>query len=528
MIARLDSLVLRFAGLWPALALMLVLALPGFFSLPPVDRDEVLFAQASSQMLSSGDFIDIRFADTPRYKKPVGIYWLQAASAALTGQPAQIWSYRLVSLLGALISVGFTYRIARLVMPVGPAMLAAVALAASLLLGAEARLAKTDAMLLACTMAGQYVLARAWFADGKPPPGRWLAMGFWVAQAAAILIKGPIGPIVAGFTLLGLSLIRRDLALVRALRPLAGLALLVVMVVPWFVAITLKSHGDFWAASLGRDMLAKLGNGQESHGQPPGFYLALVWGTFWPGSLLLAAGLPALWRGRREAVMLLALVWVVPVWLVFELTATKLVHYVLPTYPALTILSAWALWRAGPGRAWATWLMAAVPFALLAGLAVTAHAMGLTMPWPFWLGAVAMVPAVALILAAYRRAAFGALSIGLAAGAMALSGAVYPSLARLDFLWPAKPLADMAAANPTCPLIVAGYSEPSLVFLTQGKVRFVPVDEAVAFAGPGCALIALPQIEAGRRAGVPVGEVNGLNLGSGRVVDLAILRVGGP
>lgn len=57
-----------------AMLVMLVLALPGFFSLPPVDRDEARFAQSSAQMLASGDLVDIRLGDEPRYKKPVGIY----------------------------------------------------------------------------------------------------------------------------------------------------------------------------------------------------------------------------------------------------------------------------------------------------------------------------------------------------------------------------------------------------------------------------------------------------------------------
>jgi len=57
----------------------LVSFLPGFFNIPPVDRDEARFAQATKQMLEAGDYIDIRFQDEVRYKKPVGIYWLQAA-----------------------------------------------------------------------------------------------------------------------------------------------------------------------------------------------------------------------------------------------------------------------------------------------------------------------------------------------------------------------------------------------------------------------------------------------------------------
>ena len=57
----------------------IVLFLPGFFNIPAIDRDEARFAQATKQMVESGDFVDIRFQDDVRYKKPVGIYWLQAA-----------------------------------------------------------------------------------------------------------------------------------------------------------------------------------------------------------------------------------------------------------------------------------------------------------------------------------------------------------------------------------------------------------------------------------------------------------------
>jgi hypothetical protein len=53
--------------------------LPGFFTIPPIDRDEARFAQATKQMVETGDFVDIRFQDEVRYKKPVGIYWMQAA-----------------------------------------------------------------------------------------------------------------------------------------------------------------------------------------------------------------------------------------------------------------------------------------------------------------------------------------------------------------------------------------------------------------------------------------------------------------
>src|SRR5471032_1672597 len=65
--------------------LCVVLWLPGILSLPALDRDESRFAESSRQMLDSGNYIDIRFGQVPRYKKPVGIYWLQAAATAAAG-----------------------------------------------------------------------------------------------------------------------------------------------------------------------------------------------------------------------------------------------------------------------------------------------------------------------------------------------------------------------------------------------------------------------------------------------------------
>ncbi len=511
-------------GVWLALLVMLVLALPGFFTLPPVDRDEVLFSQASRQMLASGDFVDIHFGDAPRYKKPVGIYWAQSAVAAVTGAVVpgasdQIWTYRLVSLMAALLAVGFTHATARLFLNPEAALLAAVALAASLMLGAEAHLAKTDATLLATVAACQYLLSRALVAGRLALP---LALGFWAALAASALVKGPIGPMVLAFTLVGVCLMRRDLSLWRAMRPLPGVALLVLLAAPWFVAISYVSHGAFWSASLGRDMFEKLATGKENHGWPPGSYLAMVWLTFWPAAMPLAAALPAIWRGRRGELVQFALLWLVPTWVVFEATATKLVHYTLPTYPALALLLGFAWQKKGRSALWPAVLPGLLPVALLAALVWQAGQMDSSLPVWFWISSVGVLASIVLIVLAARGTDALRLAVALAAGSLALNSAIYPTLAGIAPLWPARPLAAYAAAHPECDFTVAGYAEPSLVFLTNNRVRF---QDAVALpatlAAPGCHVLAMPAGKAppGLQA---LGVVKGLDLGTGHKVDLEV------
>lgn len=514
-----------------AMLVMLVLALPGFFSLPPVDRDEARFAQSSAQMLASGDLIDIRLGDEPRYKKPVGIYWLQAAVAGLTGQGENIWAYRLVSLFGAVTSVGLTVVIARRVMGDGAALLAGVMLASCFLLGGEARLAKTDAMQLATILAAQTVLAYGFLPHGRlrpPKLGFGMAMLFWVALGAGILIKGPIPPLVSLTTLGALCWYRRDLALWRALRPLTGIGVLLVLVVPWLAAITIKSGGAFWQASIGQDMLAKVGQGQESHGAPPGTYLVLLWLTLWPGSAVLAAALPTIWRRKRMATVIFTASWIIPVWLVFELTATKLVHYVLPAYPALAILTAWGFTqiKAGPwARAAGAILAVAVPLVFLAGIWIGADRIGAQLGTTYWLGAAACIMgALGLAAALWRgtlanRAASG--SAVLVVAAMGLALALFPTLAGMPMLWPAVAVARTAAQHPGCRPVSVGYEEPSLLFLTQGKVKFVSAAAVPAeLDQPGCVLLVVEARNAFATGLEQIGSFSGMNLGNGRKIDL--------
>src|SRR5271165_306829 len=140
--------------------------LPGIFQIPPVDRDEAYFAQATKQMIETGDYVDIRYQDDVRYRKPVGIYWLQAAvvntasALGLANARTTIWLYRMPSLFGAIGAVLLTYWCALPFVSRRGALLAALMMASCTMLGAEARLAKTDAVLLFTIVAAMSALAR--------------------------------------------------------------------------------------------------------------------------------------------------------------------------------------------------------------------------------------------------------------------------------------------------------------------------------------------------------------------------------
>ena len=378
----------------------LVLWTPGFFTLPPGDRDESRFAQASKQMLETGDYVRIQNGTEARNRKPIGIHWLQVPFAAAAqglglAQANPVWPYRVPSALGGWVAVLAAFAAGRRLVGERAALLGAAMLAASVVLVVEVHIAKTDAALLGATTVAMGVLARAYLEPAGLRAGA--AAVFWLAMAAGVLLKGPITPMVAALTAAALVAADwrggaqagwRGAGWLRALRPAWGVPLMLAAVLPWFVTIGVATGGRFFADAVGGDLGRKLASGDDAHWGPPGLHLLLLPLLLFPLSALLPGAALAAWRGRRAAPVRFLVAWVVPSWLVFEAVPTKLPHYTLPLLPAVCLLAAWAVLdpaRAGLPR-WGRWLAAALPVLAAAVLGGAALAMPLALGLPWWLG----------------------------------------------------------------------------------------------------------------------------------------------
>ncbi|MGJ3264048.1 MAG: ArnT family glycosyltransferase [Salinarimonas sp.] len=469
--------------------------LPGLVSLQPMDRDEPRYAQATKQMLETGDLVDIRFQEEARHKKPVGIYWMQsvAVSAAdalgLEDARTTIAAYRVPSLLGAIAATLLTYWAALALARRREAFLAAALVGASVILMVEARLAKTDAVLLACCVATMGALARAWLARGAVRLPTHAVLAFWLGIGVGVLVKGPLVLFFAGLPVIALSLHERSARWLLALRPVPGVAIALAIAAPWFVMIALRSGADFFAASAGGDLLGKVGTAQTYHWAPPGFYLVAFFATFWPGALMAAIGSEFVWINRRarEAAFLVA--WVVPAWVALELVPTKLPHYVMPLYPALAIAAALGIGRGfvGPYR-WRFrvfgFLLALVPVALLIGLPIAAFMLGdrLGLPALVGLTVAALVGLVAWRLWAKARVEEAALAgvVSAMALAVAVFGLAQKDLAALKLSPNLAAAAERALACPDPRVGTLGYREPSLVFLVGTDLVMLDGPDAAA------------------------------------------------
>lgn len=487
----------------PALFLILlclVLFLPGIARIPAVDADEGRFVQATKQMVETGNFIDIRIQDEPRGQKPIGIYWLQSAAVLLTGQGAAvpIWAYRLPSLLGAIGAVLLTFWASLPLFGRRAAFVAGALMAVSVILIVESHLAKTDAALLATVVAAEGVLARLYMRrEGEAvPPG--LALAFWVALGAGVLIKGPLILMIVGLTVLALLAVDRRADWLRGLRPLIGLPVLVLMVAPWLAATLLRSGPAFLQDSIGTDLLGKVVGGQEGHAAPPGTHTLLFWSVFWPGSILAALSLGWIWWNRNERAVRFCLAWIVPSLVVFEIAVTKLPHYTMPLLPAVAALVGGAAAAGGLARGvWTRWLLAAsalVPILIALGAVAIFVRFEGQPPIGASIGAAvaAIVAAVAVFAATRGRIgeSFRLIVASLAALVLAVVGGLIPNA---DRLWPARAIAETLPSIARCAepaVAVAGFIEASVPFEVGTDTALLDGAGAAEFLGAGGCRIA--------------------------------------
>lgn len=532
----------------PAVAALLAFlaGLPGLLTLPPLDRDESRFAQATAEMLESRDFVVIRYQDEPRFKKPVGIHWLQAASVSLFSSPEArgIWAYRLPSLVGAMLAAAACACGAAAFFSPEAGLIAGALLGTSLMLSTEAMIAKTDAALCGFTTLAMAALARV-YAESRngAPAGRATPMLFWFAIGIATLVKGPVAPIIAALSIVGLLIADRRPAWLGRLNWYWGLILLLIIVGPWAGAVTVATDGTFWSKVASGDLAPKLVGGHETHGAPPGYHTLLAPLLLFPATLLLPAALVTAWRRRNEPGVRFALAWLIPSWLAFELMPTKLPHYPLPTYGAICWLAAAAAVEPlGPrvkliGAA----LSGVVGVGLAGGMFYLTSLFGDAGDVPWAILAASLV-AAAGIAGAYmlvrRKTAISAVGAAVGfglAGHAAFAAGLAP---RLDPLWLSRRTEEaMGKAQllprqgiADAPVAVAGYAEPSLVFALGTETELgSPEVAAQAIAEHRPAVVEAREDAAFRQALAKLGararlvaEVSGLNYSRGHKMTLRI------
>ena len=326
------------------MGILVGLAVPLFFvklgSAALVDPDEPYYAVPALEMLKTGIWTVPIFRGQPWFDKPVLFYWMILAAFKAFG--VSEWAARIGS---ALAGLGGAVAMATLAPASwrrsGAHLLAAVVLATSLEYAFLSRSAVTDMTLTLFLTLGFLAVAR--YLESR---GLAAAAAAGAAFGLATLTKGPVGAIVPAIALAGYGLAtrRRELLAPKALAvSAAGFA---ATALPWY-AYMIAAHRDLVVrVFLGEENLGRFVN--PEHRQFAFFYVAVLAVGMLPWSAALPAGLvraaAALWRGDERngssPGTVFALFWFFAVVSLFSLSASKLLTYILPAFPAAAFLIA--------------------------------------------------------------------------------------------------------------------------------------------------------------------------------------------
>ncbi len=346
------------------------------------DRDEPRFAQASVEMLSTGNWLYPTFDYELRPDKPILVYWLMAGAIRMFGATA--WAARFWSPVCLALACWLVFCIGKRLFDSKAGLIAMGLLAVSPLALMEGVVATTDALLLLCITFAMSNFAPVLTSGGSAMRHLGIALG----TAGALLAKGPVGLAIPALSI-AFALWFARAEKVPSLRDrkrtwYALLAALVVFLV-WAIPANSATNGEYASQGLGHHVVDRSTEALEGHGGNyllwlP-FYLPIVVLGFLPGLLFLPAACVAFLDDRAASLRARALIvgWVVPCFLLMTFVPTKLPHYVLPIFPALALGSA-AVIRAmerdelsDRERAWVssgTWIFGAVAILLAAGFAV--------------------------------------------------------------------------------------------------------------------------------------------------------------
>lgn len=498
-----------------------------------VDETEPLFAEAARQMLVRDDWITPYFNEATRFDKPPLIYWLMAIAYRIFG--VNEFSVRLPSALAAIaITIMGFYVLRRFgrhpqpaiasgdsseslvsavispgsIQPWLTAWIGVAAIAINVQTIAWSRIGVSDMLLSGCMGTALLTFFCGYTQPHRPSAqARWY-VAFYTLIGLAVLAKGPVGLVLPGL-IIGIFLlyVGNFRTVLRELRLGYGIAILSIVTLPWYVAVTWRNGEDFLEDFFGYHNFERFTSVVNHHAAPWYFYFIVVLVGFLPWSIYLPVAIAKtrFWQRqqwqqqpRHQQLSLFALVWLVVIFGFFTIAVTKLPSYVIPLIPAAAILVAlfWSNEITQPSADMGIWISSWVQIgaAVLLSAAVyySPRWMGddLTMPdfpqliqqssiltWGSIIWFVVAVVSGLLLIIQQERWLW---SISLIGFAVFLAVSIMPTMIIVDNQrqLPLRELSQRLARvqQPNEEIVMTGFAKPSVVFYSQRPVtyRFSP------------------------------------------------------
>jgi len=313
--------------------------------------DETKYGQVVREMRATGAFFLPTLNGTPFTHKPPIHFWMIDLLTFPLGVYST-WAFVLPSLLAFVFLLWLMWKIG------GP--LAAFICGSSLMIWTSAQSARMDVSFTAFIVLSIWQLQRFFDRDDFRAL-LWSA----VALGIAVLIKGPMAPVIA-IVLFVLEWMRRKRIPSGNYAP--AIAAMIIIPLLWLVPAMLLGGRAYT-----RDVIVKqtVGRAVASwvHNAPPWFYVIHLPASLFPWFFLAAAAVIALWRTHRFLIN-----WILAVLIPYSLMSSKLDVYMMAMIPPVALLIAEYIssWERGrPARLLNALSIALMALIGIAGLFVT-------------------------------------------------------------------------------------------------------------------------------------------------------------
>jgi 4-amino-4-deoxy-L-arabinose transferase-like glycosyltransferase len=314
-----------------ALALLLVTTSLLFFLFlgnhPLLEPDEGRYSEIPREMIERGDYITPTLNYVKYFEKPVLHYWLTALSFKLFGYSefaSRFWP----ALLGV-IGVGTAFWLGAKLYGTRAGFFSGLVLATTWIYFAIAQINIIDMGLSVFV-----TIALVGFLMGSTGDRRHLLL-FYGGMALATLSKGLIGIVLPCAVAGTWILLTRNWKLARRAFYGWGILLFLGLTIPWFMAVCLRNP-EFFHFFFIREHFLRYTTRIHGRYEPAWFFIPI----------LLAGGLP--WTGfwirplagfRESQERLYLFLWFILIFSFFSFSSSKLIPYILPVFPALSILA---------------------------------------------------------------------------------------------------------------------------------------------------------------------------------------------
>ena len=323
------------------LAVSAFLFLFGLGDMALTDPDETFYAQSAKEMYSANEWVTPTIFGEPQFEKPVFYYWLIELSYKVFG--VSEFSARFPSAMFGIIGVVGIYFLGRLLFSPLCGFLAGLMTTTGVEYLVLARGCVTDMVLTVFILLCFTFFVRAWLSKGGGGV-------FYVLSAAmagfAVLTKGPIGLFIPAMVILLYIISTREWKRLGGIPVFWCVLAFTVVALPWYVIATMKHGHIFLNEFFGFQNFTRFLHPEHRSGSSPLYYFPVVLGGFVPWSIFTVFAVWDMWKRGKEgdsplrAYRFFFLAWFLVVFVFFSVSRTKLVTYIFPLFPVLSLVTA--------------------------------------------------------------------------------------------------------------------------------------------------------------------------------------------